>query len=337
VYSSYLGGSRAGGSPSIGYDTATDLVLDEAGGAYVAGYTLSFDLPTTADAFQPHLGGGVCDYFGGPCGDAFFARISAGGPGVTPAIHLCVNPADAAPGGTIVASWAGNPTPTASDYLRLFALGSAGDDFEDAVIYWPTPNAAAGELSLLLPPDLPVGWYELRLLSPDPDSHLPVPIARSEPIRVDGSATGPPTTTTTSPPTAPCDGATAAVCDDGDPCTVDECVPGRGCVSTPAAGFDAVTCTCGRRDPAACDGQALPASIRAHRERACKLLADAGATTDHHLALKRLGRAARTLKKAIVIASNAHRSRVSADCAGALRDDLRDDTERVERFRTTAR
>src|SRR3989442_11846352 len=118
-----------------------------------------------------------------------------------PAIRLTVNPADAAPGGTIVATWAGNPTPTASDYLRLFALGSAGDEFEDPVIGWTTPNAAAGQLPLLLPADLPVGWYELRLLSPAPGSSLPVPIARSEPIRV--TASTPSTTTTTQPTTTP--------------------------------------------------------------------------------------------------------------------------------------
>jgi hypothetical protein len=184
LYSSYLGGSKSGGSPSTGSDSGTDIVLDAAGNAYVAGYTLSFDLPTTPDAFQRNLGGGVCDYFGGPCGDAFLAKISAAGPGVTPAIHLAVAPAEAAAGGTIGATWAGNPTPSASDYLRLFALGSAGDEFDDPLIYWPTPNAAAGELLLLLPADLAAGWYELRLLSPDPSSGLTVPIARSEPIRI---------------------------------------------------------------------------------------------------------------------------------------------------------
>jgi hypothetical protein len=184
LYSSYLGGSRSGGSPSTGSDTATGIVLDAAGNAYVAGYTLSYDLATTADALQPHLGGGVCDYFGGPCGDAFLAKISAGGPGVTPAIHLTADPTDATAGGTLHATWGGNPTPTASDYLRLFALGSAGDEFEDRVIYWPTPNAAAGDLLLQLPGDLSAGWYELRLLSPDPSSGLAVPIARSEPIHV---------------------------------------------------------------------------------------------------------------------------------------------------------
>src|SRR6185295_11180093 len=62
LYSSYLGGSRSGNSPSTGGDSGTDIVVDEAGNAYIAGYTLSYDLPTTPDAFQPTLGGGVCDY-----------------------------------------------------------------------------------------------------------------------------------------------------------------------------------------------------------------------------------------------------------------------------------
>src|SRR5204863_5415841 len=89
----------------------------------------------------------------------------------------------------------------ASDSLRLFALGSAGDDFEDLVIGWSTPGAAAGQLPLLLPADLPVGWYELRLLSPAPGSSLPVPIARSEPIWITASTTTSTTTTTTTQPT----------------------------------------------------------------------------------------------------------------------------------------
>jgi hypothetical protein len=38
--------------PSTGSDTGTGIVLDPAGNAYVAGYTLSFDLPTTPDAFN---------------------------------------------------------------------------------------------------------------------------------------------------------------------------------------------------------------------------------------------------------------------------------------------
>ena len=181
LYSSYFGGSRAGDSPSTGSDNGTGIVVDPAGNAYIAGYTLSFDLPTTSNAFQRSLGGGVCDYFGGPCGDAFLAKISAGGPGLTPPIHLIVTPTDTAPGQTISATWAGNPAPTARDYLRLFALGSAWDEFSDPMIYWPTPNSGAGARQVTLPANLPAGWYELRLLSPDASGVMSV-IARSAPI-----------------------------------------------------------------------------------------------------------------------------------------------------------
>jgi hypothetical protein len=78
LYSSYFGGSRVGSSTNAGSDNGTGIVVDAAGNAYIAGYTLSFDLPTTSNAFQRSLGGGVCDYWGGPCGDAFLAKISAG-------------------------------------------------------------------------------------------------------------------------------------------------------------------------------------------------------------------------------------------------------------------
>ncbi len=49
VYSSYLGGS---GVPSGDGDYGWDLALDDSGNAYVTGYTLSADFPTTAGAFQ---------------------------------------------------------------------------------------------------------------------------------------------------------------------------------------------------------------------------------------------------------------------------------------------
>jgi hypothetical protein len=45
VYSSYLGGSM--------FDSGQDIALDAAGNAYVAGWTSSFDFPTTLGAFQP--------------------------------------------------------------------------------------------------------------------------------------------------------------------------------------------------------------------------------------------------------------------------------------------
>ncbi|TMB46812.1 MAG: hypothetical protein E6J60_16180 [Deltaproteobacteria bacterium] len=285
--------------------------------------------------------------------------------------ETCDGRADAAPGGTIVATWAGNPTPTASDYLRLFALGSAGDEFEDPVIGWTTPNAAAGQLPLLLPADLPVGWYELRLLSPAPGSSLPVPIARSEPIWITASTTTSTTTTTTQPTTttttttastattttstahptttstsatthapttttlqsmALCEIVGASVCDDGDPCTVDSCVPHRGCMSTPASGFASVTCTCGRVGPVACADQLLPGSIGRRKERACGLFDDAAGTTDRTLALRRLRRAVRTLKESITIVSKARKNGISGACGGALKGELRDAKDRAERL-----
>ena len=74
VYSSYLGGSGPGPSPSTGADDGDSIALDAAGNAYVAGYTLSVDFPTTPDAFQSHLGTGVCDFLGTQCGDVFVAN-----------------------------------------------------------------------------------------------------------------------------------------------------------------------------------------------------------------------------------------------------------------------
>src|SRR5262249_24777615 len=209
------------------------------------------------------LAGGTCDVRDTACADGFAAKISAGGPGVPPAVNLTVDRSAVARGGTLTATWAGNPTPTSSDYLRLFTLGSEDAEFDDPFIYWPTPNAAAGHLQLLVPADLPAGWYELRLLSPDPGSGLPVPIARSEPIRIDGVPQLPP------PSGAACENASP--CDDGDPCTDYACVAGVGCVSTPVAGLASVTCTCEWTAPAACAGQELPASIGGPRQRACDL------------------------------------------------------------------
>jgi len=157
------------------------------------------------------------------------------------------------------------------------------------------------------------------------------------------SSTAHPTTTSTSTTThapttttlqamALCEIVGASVCDDGDPCTVDSCVPRRGCVSTPASGFASVTCTCGRVGPVACADQLLPASIGPRQERVCSLFDDAAGTTDRTLALRRLRRAVRTLKGSITIVSKARKNGISRDCAGALKGELRDAKDRAERL-----
>jgi len=203
VYSSYLGGSRAGPSARTGVDEGSSLALDPTGNAYVVGYTQSYDFPTTPGAFQPTLGAGICDVFGTPCGDAFVVKVTADGPGVAPPVRLTVTPAAAPPGGTVTAAWAGIPLPTTEDHLRLYALGSPDDYPGEILAWWPTTGTAAGQLLLALPDTPAAGaWYELRLYSPDPNfSNLPVVVARSEPIRIDGSAP-PASPTTTATPTS---------------------------------------------------------------------------------------------------------------------------------------
>ena len=62
VYSTYLGGS--------GMDMANAIAIDSSGGAYLAGYTISSDLPVTGNALQSTYGG---DY------DAFVARLNPAG------------------------------------------------------------------------------------------------------------------------------------------------------------------------------------------------------------------------------------------------------------------
>jgi hypothetical protein len=316
VYSSYLGGSGPGPSPSTGADDGDSIALDAAGNAYVVGYTLSVDFPTTPDAFQPHLGAGVCDFLGTQCGDVFVAKITAGGPGVVPPVSVTVTPAAVAPGATVTATWAGVPRAGADNHMRLYTLGSPDGYPGEILAWWPTTGAAAGTEALALPDGLAPGWYELRLYSSDPEyPSLPQMVARSEPIRVDGQGS----TTTTLPPGSSCDVA----CDDGDPCTVDECVA-AGCVSTPASGFASVTCTCRRERPAACAGQRLPGSI----DRACGLFDDAAGTPDTAQAARRLRKGLRALKESI---AKSRKSGVSRDCVRALKAELRDAKERVGR------
>ena len=186
LFSSYLGGGKRPNSTAIteGSDSAHGIAIDSAGNVYVAGYTTSLNFPTTAGAFQPNPGGGTCFLTFEPCGDAFVAKITAGGPGVVPTIHLDVTPTEVAPAGTITATWGGIPTPTTSDQLVLFALGERSNDV-NALATFATGGTATGTLALPLPATLTPATYELRLMSPDPNSPAILSvIARSAPLYV---------------------------------------------------------------------------------------------------------------------------------------------------------
>jgi hypothetical protein len=213
LYSSYLGGSNLGPSPATGWDKGTRIALDAAGDAWVAGYTLSYDLPTTVDAVQPNLAFGICAELETPCGDAFFAKIGTGGPAPPPAIDVTVTPHQLEPRGTLTASWAGLPAPTAADELRLIPLGASGEkapNAGDLVVTWPTTGQAAGSQTLDLPGWVASGWWEMRLVSTDPDAGTAAVMARSEPVLVVTVTTT--TTTTVPPPTI------APHCDAGRAC-----------------------------------------------------------------------------------------------------------------------
>ena len=328
VYSSYLGGSASGASPATGWDMATSIALGGNGDAYLAGYTMSFDLPTTVDAFQQDLAPGICDALGNPCGDTFFARIADGGPAPLPAVNVTVTPHEVAPGGTLTATWAGLPAPAVGDELKLLPLGASGEKLPNAgdlSVSWPTNGQAAGNQPLDLPEWVAPGSWELRLLSADPSIGKTAVMARSDPIRVVTVTT----TTTVPPPTVSplCEIAGAAVCDDGDPCTDDACAAGRGCVSTPAERAASVTCTCRRPHPAVCAGALLPPAVDRRRERACSLVAD-GASSP-----KRLRAAMKQLKGAMkVVTRGRKKGSVSRECAGALATELRDARDRVARL-----
>ena len=188
LYASYLGGSRGTTESLEGEDAIIGVALDGNGNAYVTGYTLSRDFPVTGNAVQRSLAGGACDYFGSPCPDAFMTKITAGGPGVVPKVNVKVTPTDLATGGTFTASWSGIPTPTTDDRLNLYVLGGLSDS-TNMVASWPTTAAASGTRQLTLPATVPPGWYELRLLTPDPNYFgIPGVVARSAPINVGARA-----------------------------------------------------------------------------------------------------------------------------------------------------
>ena len=92
VYSTYLGGSAE--------DVLLGIAVDEAGNAYVAGSTLSTDLPTTNGAFQTTFGGTArYQYY-----DAFVAKLNATGSALLYSTYLGGTEDDGATGIAVDAS-----------------------------------------------------------------------------------------------------------------------------------------------------------------------------------------------------------------------------------------
>ena len=78
IYSTFLGGTEQLVGDSVGYDVAYGLETDNAGNAYLAGYTASHQFPIK-DALQPVQGGGSCNAGQRACYDLFVTQLSPNG------------------------------------------------------------------------------------------------------------------------------------------------------------------------------------------------------------------------------------------------------------------
>lgn len=96
VYATFLGGSSS--------DPGYAIAVDATGNAYLTGYTLSTDFPTTPNAFDRSYNGGTCTF--GPCPDAYVAKLNPTGSGLAFATYLGGNSYEE--GSAIVVDAAGN-------------------------------------------------------------------------------------------------------------------------------------------------------------------------------------------------------------------------------------
>jgi hypothetical protein len=121
LYSTFLGGSAGNNIFTIGTrETATGIAVDQAGNAYVTGFTQSPDFPTTPGAFQTSFGGGQ---------QTFIAKLNPSGSALIYATYLN-DPFPAgisvdAVGNAYVAGWnAGSGFPTTSNAYSQTCNGS---------------------------------------------------------------------------------------------------------------------------------------------------------------------------------------------------------------------
>jgi len=186
LFSSYLGGGRPTNSPSLteGSERGSGIALATGGKVYLSGRTISRDFPVTPGAFQTNGATGDCFLGIEPCGDSFLTRITLDGPVLLPTPHLAVASGELAPGDTFTATWGGIAAPSSDDRLVLYALGERSDSFIFLPTY-ETMGMAEGSLAFALPETVVPGSYELRLLTPNPESPaLLTTVARTDPLIV---------------------------------------------------------------------------------------------------------------------------------------------------------
>jgi hypothetical protein len=141
-------------------------------------------------------------------------------------------------------------------------------------------------------------------------------------------------TTTTRPPGAPeaeCLPGTAD-CDDGDPCTRDDCNTDGTCSAVPLTGIAGVTCTCERTLPAAC-ASTLPTRVGKLVDRAC-LAVGLAANEEGARQRRLLGGAKRSFGGAAKRSARfAKKNAIPQACASELGAQLSDAKARAEAAR----
>ena len=84
---------------------------------------------------------------------------------------LTVNPSAAMPGQIVTTTWSGIPSPSATDWIALYANGQPNSNYLDWIYVSCTKSAgsakASGSCPFTLPISLPFGIYQLRLLAND--------------------------------------------------------------------------------------------------------------------------------------------------------------------------
>ncbi len=112
LYSTYLGGSSTQSGLT---QSGNGIALGAAGNAYVTGYTVSTNFPTTAGAFQTTFAGGD-----GYLGDAFVTKLNPAGSGLLYSTYLGGSGADSASG--IAVDAAGNAYVTGTTHSTDFPI-----------------------------------------------------------------------------------------------------------------------------------------------------------------------------------------------------------------------